>query len=504
MMPNKKVFIRELKNYIGQQVRLDSWLYNSRSSGRVLFLMLRDGTGLCQCVAEAANLSKELFVQLEHLGQESSLSVGGTIRAEPRSPGGLELAVSDAIIHCPAADYPITPKEHGIDFLLKNRHLHLRSLRPWCIGRIRHTVIDAIRRFFNDNGFILVDTPIFTTIAGEGEQTLFEVDYFGQPMHLAQTGQLYLEAAAMSFGKVYCFGPTFRAEKSKTRRHLTEFWMVEPEVAYIDLPGLLELAEDFVFSIIQGVLRNNRAELETLGADIAALEAIQKPFVRLTYSEAAEILTSNRTKEFMAAQLEGFLAQKKAYEEELNQLLLLEAKGGLKKWQQDKTAGRIIELRGELAELQVKIENNPKHAQLAADFQWGKDLGGSDETIISLMHNRPVFVTHYPKKAKAFYMKTDRSREEVVENFDLLAPAGFGEIIGGSIREDNYERLLARIRQEGYNLDSYQWYLDLRKYGSVPHGGFGLGVERTVAWLTGEKHIRQCIAFPRLMDKVYL
>ncbi|MBP8604513.1 MAG: asparagine--tRNA ligase [Phycisphaerae bacterium] len=503
-MPNKKVFIRELKNYIGQQVRLDSWLYNSRSSGRVLFLMLRDGTGLCQCVAEAANLSKELFVQLEHLGQESSLSVGGTIRAEPRSPGGVELAVSDAIIHCPAADYPITPKEHGIDFLLKNRHLHLRSLRPWCIGRIRHTVIDAIRRFFNDNGFILVDTPIFTTIAGEGEQTLFEVDYFGQPMHLAQTGQLYLEAAAMSFGKVYCFGPTFRAEKSKTRRHLTEFWMVEPEVAYIDLPGLLELAEDFVFSIIQGVLRNNRAELETLGADIAALEAIQKPFVRLTYSEAAEILTSNRTKEFMAAQLEGFLAQKKAYEEELNQLLLLEAKGGLKKWQQDKTAGRIIELRGELAELQVKIENNPKHAQLAADFQWGKDLGGSDETIISLMHNRPVFVTHYPKKAKAFYMKTDRSREEVVENFDLLAPAGFGEIIGGSIREDNYERLLARIRQEGYNLDSYQWYLDLRKYGSVPHGGFGLGVERTVAWLTGEKHIRQCIAFPRLMDKVYL
>jgi len=504
MMPNKKVFIRELKNYIGQQVRLDGWLYNSRSSGRVLFLMLRDGTGLCQCVAEAANLSKELFVQLEHLGQESSLSVGGTIRAEPRSPGGLELAVSDAIIHCPAADYPITPKEHGIDFLLKNRHLHLRSLRPWCIGRIRHTVIDAIRRFFNDNGFILVDTPIFTTIAGEGEQTLFEVDYFGQPMHLAQTGQLYLEAAAMSFGKVYCFGPTFRAEKSKTRRHLTEFWMVEPEVAYIDLPGLLELAEDFVFSIIQGVLRNNRAELETLGADIAALEAIQKPFVRLTYSEAAEILTSNRTKEFMAAQLEGFLAQKKAYEEELKQLLLLEAKGGLKKWQQDKTAGRIIELRGELAELQVKIENNPKHAQLAADFQWGKDLGGSDETIISLMHNRPVFVTHYPKKAKAFYMKTDRSREEVVENFDLLAPAGFGEIIGGSIREDNYERLLARIRQEGYNLDSYQWYLDLRKYGSVPHGGFGLGVERTVAWLTGEKHIRQCIAFPRLMDKVYL
>jgi asparaginyl-tRNA synthetase len=496
--------IEQLQHCIGKEATLHGWLYNNRPSGKVQFLMLRDGSGLCQCVIEKDKLSEGLFDQIKHLGQESSLSITGQVREEPRSPGGVELAVTAVEIHGPAVEYPITPKEHGVDFLLKNRHLHLRSQKPWCIGRIRHTVIDAIRRFFNDNGFTLIDTPIFTTIAGEGEQTLFEVDYFGQPLHLTQTGQLYLESAAMSFGKVYCFGPTFRAEKSKTRRHLTEFWMVEPEVAFIDLPGLLDLAEDFVFSIVQRVLKDNRSELETLGADITALEAVQKPFVRLTYTEVADILVSDRTKTFMAEQLEQFQSQKQALGSELSELEAAEAKGGLKKWQQEKNARRSQEIRSELTELQVKIDNNPKHAQLAADFRWGKDLGGSDETIISQMHDRPVFVTHYPKAAKAFYMKSDRENDTVVENFDLLAPAGFGEIIGGSVREDDYERLLARIGEEGYNPDSYQWYLDLRKYGSVPHGGFGLGVERTVAWITGEKHIRQCIAFPRLMDKVYL
>lgn len=499
-----KTSITGLKDHVGQEVRLSGWLYNNRPSGKVQFLILRDGTGLCQCVIEKGSVSDELYDKLAHLGQESSLSISGTVRAESRSPGGYELAVTGAEIHCLATDYPITPKEHGIDFLLQNRHLHLRSLLPWCIGRVRHTVIDAIRRFFNDNGFTLVDTPIFTTIAGEGEQTLFEVDYFGQPLHLAQTGQLYLESAAMSFGRVYCFGPTFRAEKSKTRRHLTEFWMVEPEVAYIDLPGLLELAENFVTSIVQRVLKDNRSELETLGADIPALEKITPPFVRLTYSEVVNILTSDRTRQFMAAQLTEFQSQKAAFEKELAEIEQQEKKGGLKKWQQEKNARRVLELRSEITELEVRIENNPKHDQLAAEFRWGKDLGGSDETIISLMHGKPVFVTHYPRAAKAFYMKTDRGNDKVVENFDLLAPAGFGEIIGGSVREDDYDRLMGRIKEEGYNPEHYQWYLDLRKYGSVPHGGFGLGVERTVAWLTGEKHIRQCIAFPRLMDKVYL
>ncbi|HUW18388.1 MAG TPA: asparagine--tRNA ligase [Sedimentisphaerales bacterium] len=503
MSNNETTCVSELKNNVGQEVTLAGWLYNSRASGKIQFLILRDGTGLCQCVVEKGNVPDELFDQLRRLGQESSLTVTGAVRADDRSVGGYELAVTNAQIVSPATDYPITPKSHGVDFLLKNRHLHLRSQRPWCIGKIRHTVIDAIRRFFNDNGFTLIDTPIFSAAAGEEEQTLFEVDYFGTPLYLTQTGQLHLESAAMSFGKVYCFGPTFRAEKSKTRRHLTEFWMVEPEVAFIDLNGLLELGENFVSFIVAQVLQKNRAHLETLGADIASLEKIKPPFYRLTYTEAVDILTGQKTKDFLARQLEDFKNQKREIETRIAELEEKQ-KGQLKQWQQDKIAAELIDLRSELVETDTRIENNPKHAQLAAEFQWGKDLGGSDETIISQMHDKPVFVTHYPKAAKAFYMKTDRDDEKVVLNFDCLAPAGFGEIIGGSVREDDHDRLLARINEQGLNPENYGWYLDLRKYGSVPHGGFGLGVERTVAWITGEKHIRQCIAFPRLMDKVYI
>ncbi len=503
MPNNSKTYISELKDNIGQEVTLSGWLYQSRSSGKIQFLIIRDGTGLCQCIAEKGKISDELFEQLKHLGQESSLSVTGTVRADERSVGGYELAVTDAKIISPATDYPITPKSHGVDFLLKNRHLHLRSQRQWCIGKIRHTVIDAIRRFFNDNGFTLIDTPIFTATAGEEEQTLFEVDYFGEPLHLTQTGQLHLEAAVMSFGKVYCFGPTFRAERSKTRRHLTEFWMVEPEVAFIDLDGLLELAENFVTFITAQVLQNNKGELETLGADITALEKTKVPFYRLTYTEAVDILTGEKARNFLAAQLEELNNQKQQLQAKISELESKQ-KGRIKQWQKDKIAAELIELRTVIAETDTQIENNPKHAKLAGEFRWGKDLGGSDETIISQMHDKPVFVTHYPKEAKAFYMKTDRGNDKVVLNFDLLAPAGFGEIIGGSVREDDYELLVARIKEQALDVKNYEWYLDLRKYGSVPPGGFGLGVERTVAWLTGEKHIRQCIAFPRLMDKVYI
>ncbi len=497
-----KTDIARLHTFVGQEVTLSGWVYNSRHSGKVAFIVLRDGTGLCQCIIEKGKLDEALFDQLTRLGQESSLILTGIIRAEPRSPGGYEMAVSSAQIVGPTQDYPITPKDHGVEFLMKNRHLHLRSMRPWCIGRIRHAIIDAIRSFFNSSGFTLVDTPIFTAAAGEGEQTLFEVDYFGKPMFLSQTGQLYLECAAMSFGKVYCFGPTFRAEKSKTRRHLTEFWMVEPEVAYIDLPGLLELAENFVSSIVKRVLKDNRPELETLGANIPVLEKIEPPFYRLTYSEAADILTSQKTAAFMANQLEQFKTEKAAIEKQIADIETQEKAGGLKQWQKDKNAKLMSELRAELAELEIKIENNPKHAQLASEFRWGKDLGGSDETIISLMHDKPVFVTHYPREAKAFYMKTDRDNPKVVQNFDLLASQGFGEVIGGSVREDDLAYLTKRIEEEGYNPENYAWYLDLRKYGTVPHGGFGLGVERTVAWITNERHIRQCIAFPRMMDNV--
>ncbi len=288
---NDRVYISDLKNHSDTEVTLSGWVYRNRPSEKIVFLVVRDGTGLCQCIVEKSKIDEELFGQLKKLGQESSLRVTGVVRAEERSAGGVELAVTAAEIVGVSEDYPITPKKHGVDFLLRHRHLHLRSQRQWCIGKVRHTVIDAVRRFFNDNGFTLIDTPIFTGAVGEGEQTLFEVDYFGSPLYLAQTGQLYLESAAMSYGKVYCFGPTFRAEKSKTRRHLTEFWMVEPEVAYIELPELLELAENFVTGIIQAVLKDNRSELEELGADIEALEKIGAPFVRLTYTEVVDILT---------------------------------------------------------------------------------------------------------------------------------------------------------------------------------------------------------------------
>ncbi|MFA5251884.1 MAG: asparagine--tRNA ligase [Phycisphaerae bacterium] len=503
-MSNKtNIYITELKDKIGQEVTLAGWLYQARSSGKIQFLIIRDGTGLCQCIVEKGKVSDKLFDELKRLGQESSLTVTGAVRADERSVGGHELVVTGAKIISPTTDYPITPKSHGIDFLLKNRHLHLRSQRPWCIGKIRHTIVDAIRRFFNDKGFTLIDTPIFTGIIGEEAGSLFEVDYFGEPVHLTQTGQLHLECAAMSFGRVYCFGPTFRAEKSKTRRHLTEFWMVEPEVAFIDLDGLLELAENFVSFIVKQVLEKNPQELKALGADIASLEKIQPPFYRLTYTQAAEILKSKKTQEFMAAQLNEFKSQKKQLEDKIA-ALETEAKGPVKQWRQDKIAAELIDIRSELEEINIKIENNPKHAKLAAEFVWGKDLGGSDETIISLMHDKPVFVTHYPREAKAFYMKQDPENPKVVQNFDMLAPAGFGEIIGGSAREDNYDLLVARTKEQGLTVENYNWYLDLRKYGSVPHGGFGLGVERTIAWITGEKHIRQCIAFPRMMDKVYI
>ena len=503
MQDMEKATIDSLEQFVGKEVTLEGWLYHSRSSGKIQFLILRDGTGLCQCIVEKGQVSNELFEQLKHLGQESSLAVTGTVRADDRSVGGYELAVTDANVVSPATDYPITPKSHGVDFLLRHRHLHFRSQRQWCIGKVRHTVIDAIRRFFNDNGFTLIDTPIFTTIVGEDQQSLFEVDYFGTPLHLTQTGQLYLESAAMSFGKVYCFGPTFRAERSKTRRHLTEFWMVEPEVAFVDLGGLLELAENFVSFVVAQVLQNNKGELESLGADVAALEKIKPPFYRLTYTEAVNILTGQKTTDFLAGQLQELKSQKEHVAGRIAQLEE-EQKGQIKQWKRDKNATELIELRSELAEIETKIENNPKHAKLAAEFRWGKDLGGSDETIISQMHDKPVFVTHYPKQAKAFYMKTNRDNQDVVLNFDCLAPEGFGEIIGGSVREDDHGRLLARIKEQGLNPETYGWYLDLRKYGSVPHGGFGLGVERTVAWITAEKHIRQCIPFPRMMDKVYI
>jgi len=498
-----KATIAELSKHVGQTVTLQGWLYNSRSSGKLLFLILRDGTGLCQCVVEKKEPSAEIFETAERLGQESSLEVTGTVRQEPRSVGGYELAVTGLHVVQAVTGYPITPKAHGIEFLMQRRHLWFRSQRQWAILRIRHTLVDAIRRYFNDRGFILIDTPIFAPAAGEGGQTLFSVDYFGEPVYLAQTGQLYVEAAMMAHRKVYCFGPTFRAEKSKTRRHLTEFWMIEPEIAWADLNDVINLAEDFVCEIVKTVLRERRSEFEILGRDISRLEAVQKPFYRLTYSEAAELLRSDRVRKMFEADLEHAKARAQELKTLIAQKEAERSAPGVKEAKADKLAQEILDAREELADLEEAIRNIPHHMELAANFQWGSDLGGSDETILARLHDRPVFITHYPRACKAFYMKRNEQDHRLANNFDLLAPEGYGEIIGGSQREDDLEVLRDRIREEGLREEDYEWYLDLRRYGTVPHGGFGLGVERTVAWICGLKHIRETIPYARMMGRFY-
>jgi len=495
--------IKDLHQYVGQAVTLEGWLYNHRDSGKIAFLIVRDGTGLCQCVVSKSPETQGFFEQARRLGQETSLRVSGVVRTAERQVGGHELDVTGLEVVGESTDYPITPKAHGIDFLMKNRHLHFRSQRQWAILRVRHTLVDEIRGYFDRNGYTLIDTPIFAPAAGEGAQTLFEVDYFGEPVYLAQTGQLYVEAACMSLGKVYCFGPTFRAEKSKTRRHLTEFWMVEPEIAFADLDVVIEMTEDFIHSIVTRILSDHRAELALLGRDVAPLEKIRKPFARITYTEAADLLRSDKVK----ALLENDLTVKNARIAELNKIIPeKEAQStaqGVKQWKKDKAAAEVIADREELDELQTEVTNIPHHMDLAANFEWGKDLGGSDETIISRLHDCPTFVTHYPRAVKAFYMKKNAEDGRLVNNFDLLAPQGYGEIIGGSQREDDFDDLLRQIDAEGLDRKDYEWYLDLRRYGSVPHGGFGLGVERTLAWLCGLKHIRETIPFPRMMGRFY-
>jgi len=498
-----KATIAALADHVGETVTLEGWVYNTRSSGKIAFIVLRDGTGLCQCVLEKNESTEAFFDEARKLGQESSVRIVGVVRKEERAVGGHELKAQRVEAVAPASDYPITPKPHGIDFLMKRRHLWFRSQRQWHILRIRGTIVDAIRRYFNDQGYLLIDTPIFAPAAGEGAQTLFQVDYFGEPVYLAQTGQLYVEAACMAHRKVYCFGPTFRAEKSKTRRHLTEFWMVEPEVAFIDLDDLMDIAEDFVCSVVQRVLAERREDLVALGRDLAELEAVQKPFYRLRYDEVVDILHGDRAKALLERDLKEKTARLAELDRQIEELDALQSKPGVKQWQKDKAAADVIEARELRAELSEQISNIPQHLKLASEFAWGSDLGGSDETIISRLHDRPVFVSHYPRQVKAFYMRADRADPRVVENLDLLAPQGYGEIIGGSMREEDLERLTARMDEEKLPRDEYEWYLDLRRFGTVPHGGFGLGVERTVAWICNLKHIRETIPYPRMMGRFY-
>ena len=486
--------IRELGEHEGQVVTLRGWLAGRRSGGKILFLTLRDGTGLCQAIVEAQQA--DAFAATEKLPRESSLSVTGAVRRDARAAGGFEIAVQQVAVLHAGGEFPITPKPHGIDFLMEHRHLWLRSRRPATILRIRHTLIETCRTFFNARGFTLIDTPILSPGAGEDAQTLFPVDYFGETVYLTQTGQLYLESACMALGKVYCFGPTFRAEKSKTRRHLTEFWMIEPEVAFAELGDVMALAEALICACVATVLARHEADLIALGRDLEPLRRVQAPFPRMTYSEVAERLRSDATRQQIETEMAQERRQLQAWIDQRGTLELKLA-GTQRTWEQDKLQLEIHALR---EHLERDLENRPRHMELAASFTWGKDLGGSDETIISRQFERPVFVTHYPAEAKAFYMKRVPGDRPVVLNMDLLAPEGYGEIIGGSQRVDVLE---AAIRDKGLKPEDYDWYLDLRRYGSVPHGGFGLGIERTLTWLCGLKHVRETIPFPRTLGRMY-
>jgi asparaginyl-tRNA synthetase len=428
-----RYFIADLKDYVGQKVELRGWVYNLRSSGKIKFLILRDGTGICQCVYFKGECDQAVFdTEFEKLTQETSVIVTGKVREEKRSPGGYELGAETLKIIQVAKDYPITPKEHGTDFLMSNRHLWLRSKRQHAIMRVRAEIISAIRDFFDGRGFTLTDAPIFTPNPSEGTSTLFETKYFDDKAYLSQSGQLYMEATAAAMGKVYCFGPTFRAEKSKTRRHLIEFWMVEPEVAFNDMYDNMELAEQFIEYIVQRTIKNKAEELAALERDISKLEPVKGAFPRLHYDEAAQI---------------------------------------------------------------IKKEN--------PDFVIGDDLGAPDETILSNRFEKPVFVHHYPANVKAFYMKEDAQFPGKAMCSDLLATEGYGEIIGGGQREDDLDILLAKIKEHKLNEADFAWFLDLRRYGTFPHSGFGLGLERAVAWICGLPHIRETIAFPRLYGRSY-
>ena len=426
-------YIQDIDRHAGQTVTIRGWLHNRRSSGKIHFLTVRDGTGFIQCVMTRQAVGEEAFKQADHLAQETSVIVDGSVRADSRAPGGFEVDVTALRVVSDSQNFPISPKEHGVDFLMDRRHLWIRSQRQQAILRVRHEVINAVRDFFNERGFILADTPIFTPAACEGTTTLFPVQYFDdETAYLTQSGQLYNEANAMALGRVYCFGPTFRAEKSKTRRHLTEFWMVEPEMAYATLDDVMDLAEALVVFVVQRVLERRQPELKVLERDTSKLEQVKAPFPRLSYDDAAK---------------------------------LLKEKG--------------------------------------LTFEWGGDFGAPDETAISESFDRPVCVHRYPSAVKAFYMKPDPDRSEVALCVDVLAPEGYGEIIGGGERIDDYELLVSRIEEHKLPKEAFEWYLDLRRFGSVPHGGFGMGIERVVSWICGLEHLREAIPYPRMLYRMY-
>jgi asparaginyl-tRNA synthetase len=495
------IYINHLKNHIDETVTLKGWVYNYRSSKALQFIELRDGSGVCQCIVAKDDVSGDVWEAANQLKQESSVTISGKVVEDERSIGGFELHVSDVKIIQIAEDYPITPKEHGVEFLMENRHLWLRSQRQWAAMRVRNEIIYAIHQFFHEKEFLQLDAPIFTGNAAEGTTTLFETDYFDEKAYLTQSGQLYAEAMAMAHGKVYTFGPTFRAEKSKTRRHLTEFWMIEPEMAFYDLDMNMDLAEAMIKRIVTHVLHQCKRELEILERDSKHLkQAAENQFHRISYTEAVDILKSDTTRSMLDQMVEDRHTEKDELKSELEKIK--KEHGSAKKWRKAQIDQRIREIHTRTDLIEEDLRNIPVWKKSAAEFTWGNDFGGSDETILTMQFDAPLIVHRYPAEVKAFYMKRDPEDENLALAMDVLAPEGYGEIIGGSQREDSLEKLQKRIREHNLPEDVFSWYLDLRRYGSVPHSGYGLGLERTVSWICGLDHVRETIPFPRMLGRL--
>ncbi len=494
--------IEDLADHVDETVTLKGWLHNQRGSGGIKFLILRDGSGFVQCVVPQDAVDEDSWAVADDVRQEAALEITGSVSADERAPGGYELQ-ADAIERIgESGDYPVTPKEHGIDFLMEHRHLWLRSESQWAVMRIRNRVETAIHDFFQERGFLQTDAPVLTGNAVEGTSTLFDLDYFDdESAYLTQSGQLHGEAMAMAYGKVYTFGPTFRAEKSATRRHLTEFWMIEPEMAFYDLEMNAQLAEDFVAHIVQAVLEDCEEELEALDRDTSVLEQVEAPFPRISYDEAVDLLRSDETAEMIDARMEALKEEKAELleEKEENQ----KRRGQAKKHVKRKIDAREIEINKRVDEIEEALRNLPDWKESAQTFEWGSDFGGDDETVLTWHFDRPVIVHRFPAEIKAFYMKRDPDDDRLAMGIDVLAPEGYGEIIGGGERATDLDFLKEQIEAHDLPEEVFDWYLDLRKFGSVPHSGFGLGLERTVSWITGRDHVRETIPFPRTIARLH-
>ena len=499
---------KQLKDHVGQIVTLKGWVANRRESKTVVFINLRDGQGMCQCILGLEDLGEDLFQTAKTLGQESSIALTGKVVEDTRQIGGFELHATDLKVYQNAKDYPISNKEHGIEFLIDHRHLWLRSRRQWAIMRVRNCITYAIHNFFQGQGFVQMDAPIFTGNAAEGTTDLFETDYYGKPAYLTQSGQLYGEAMALAMGKIYTFGPTFRAEKSKTRRHLSEFWMIEPEMAFCDIFENMDTIESFLRSVVQEVLEKCPDELKILNRDTSNLETVAKRFPRLPYDEAVEILKGNQdvdgknTLITIEEDIKENAARIIEIEEDIAQREAAIAAGGMKKGAINFNQNKIDTLKQELKQIEEDQRNLPQWLESARNFEYGNDFGGSDETVLTRLFDCPIMVYDWPHEIKAFYMKRNPDDPRFARGVDVLAPEGYGEIVGGGERETSEEWLVEKINEHKLPMDVFQWYLDLRRYGSVPHSGFGLGLERLVAWICKLDHVRETIPFPRYYGRL--